>query len=230
MIHKMNYIILFEQFEKVKKKRYFHGSGNATGEEIIKCGYIKPGNVDKKRGSKLTPMIGRTYMTPLIREACIYGIGGILMGKKIDKDGFGYVFEMNTKNLKLLADEDYIGMAVYLCATSPDYYKKEPEKNIVAWDSHQKNTFLHYAKTNLTQLQYLKCVRYDDYADFAVAGKKLAKILPEYINQWLIDAGVPVSVEGNVKIKHAWRVNLREDVIKLKDDGRNFFKIAEKLF
>lgn len=232
-------IKLFENFNK----KYYHGCKTLQGEMILKDGYIKPGNTDTIRGNKLTPIMNRTYVTPSIREACIYAIGGVLLGHQIygKKDGyFGYIFEVDINDKKILADEDYVGYAIYLCFESLKfemngqngrlkYYNYDPHDTIINWRIQAKKEYLQFAKDNLTKLQFDKCIKYNDYGDFSVAGKKLIKVLPERMNQWLLDANSSGSVEGNLKIINYWKIDYEHDVIKLKEDGSNFFDIIKKI-
>ena len=230
----MKYLKLFESYNN---KRYFHGAKTIEGESIIHDGYIKPGNIETKRGHKLTPLIGRSYITPLIKEACIYAIGGVFLGHQIygKKDAyFGYVFEVDTEGKKLLADEDYIGYAVYLSYHSLqgknlDHYVDDAQHLIANWSVDRKRQFLHFAQTNLTPLQFKKCINYDDYGDLAVAGKKLSKIMPNDFNNWLLESDSSASVKGNIKIINAWKIDYEYDVVRIKKDGSNFFEIAKKI-
>jgi serine/threonine protein kinase len=229
---------LYENYRQ--DNRYFHGTyKNNAGEKILADGYIKPGNTTLKRGNKLTPIIGRTYVTPDIKTACIYSIGGIYMstGRLHPSKGeeYGYVFEVDLGDRKVIADEDFIGMAVNLCYHSlrndinTSYYKENPEVAILNWKPEIKNEYLQFAKSILTPLQFKKCLDYDDYGDFAVAGKKMAKMMSQRMHDWLLESGTPGSVEGNIDIKHAWRIDRGEDPNKIYRDASNFFEVAKKI-
>ena len=64
---------------------------------------------------------------------------------------------------------------------------------------------MSFAKDCLTPLQFEKAKKYDDYADFAVAGKKLNKYLSNNMRNDIIKLGCPISVPGEVEIKQAWK-------------------------
>ena len=231
----MRYIKLFENLNYTT---YYHGTSNTeAGLKIINDGFIKPGNTEIKRGNKLTPMIGRSYATPEIEIACIYAIGANMIGSNdiSIKDGeIGYVFEVDVNNNEILADEDFIGYAIYLCHASlkgKDFsnYKDKIDMKIINWNKSMKECYLSFAKNNLTTLQYTKCIRYDDYGDFAVAGKKLGKFIPDVYNDLLINSGTPISIKGNIPVIHAYALNKKDNSL-LEKDASNFFEISKKLF
>jgi len=214
---------------------FYHGTKNMElGEKIIADGYLKPGVTDTKRGSKFTPKAGMVYLTPKVEEAAVYAIGANILGNDIwkqlvEKEGqFGYVFVINRStiaNSSIFADEDYIGQAIYHLAND-EYYDTGFGKAIKGFA--YKNELLHTAKYGLTELQYKKVVSYNDYGDFAIAGKKLMFKLPKYIHLELIKLGSPCAVEGNVIISEAWKID-KERCKDLRKDGSNFFEIAEKV-
>lgn len=230
----IKYKFIAESLDGIQEQ-FYHGTKNAElGEQIIKDGYLKPGNINNKRGSKLTPKIGMVYLTPKISEASIYAIGANILGQNIWKDliekegQYGYVFAINKsviENKSVYADEDYIGQAIYHLANN-EYYDNGFGKDIENFK--YKSELLHTAKYNLTELQYKKVIQYNDYGDFAIAGKKLMFKLPKWIHLELIRLGSPCAVEGNVEISEAWKIN-KELCKDLKNDGSNFFSLAEKI-
>lgn len=215
--------------------KFYHGSSKEQlALQILSDGYLKPGNVDIKRGGKLTPKIGMVYLTPKVSEAGIYAIGANILGNNIwpnmiEKDGrYGYLFVIDKSNVidkNIYADEDYIGQAIHHLATNK-FYNEGFGKDVQ--DFKYTSELLHIAKYNLTPLQYQKVLRYDDYADFAVAGKKLMFKLPKNIHLDLIRLGSPAAVEGQVKISEAWKID-KEKCKDLNKDGSNFFEIAEQV-
>ena len=244
----MKFLQTFKLFEaampSTAPKVYYHGtSSQEFGEKILEEKILKPGNVDVKRGNKLTPMMGMTYATPDIRTACIYALGGIWMEHKIDltkekgnrlggPGQFGYVFEIDPSEFKdIQPDEDFVGELIYFLEKKPDYYNEPMWNNTRKWvkdNPYDADRFLSFARNTLTVLQYKKCVRYDDYADFAVAGKKLNKSMGAAMATQLAALGCPVANKGPLKISGVWKVD-KEKSIDIKDDGSNFFEIAEKI-
>src|ERR1039457_2449537 len=98
---------------------YYHGTSKESNAlSIINHGEIRPGNIDIARGTKLTPIIGRTYFTPEIDMAGIYAIGANILGGDIYpellKEGqYGYLFQGNITSLdNAIPDEDYIGQMI----------------------------------------------------------------------------------------------------------------------
>ena len=67
-------------------------------------------------------------------------------------------------------------------------HKKDAIRNFYEkWDTYKIQCFLHICKNILTPIQYKKCTKYNDYADFAVAGKKLNKFLDDYWKKNIIE-------------------------------------------
>ena len=95
-------------------------------------------------------------------------------------------------------------------------------------NTYKIKCFLHNCQSILTPLQYKKCLKYDDYADFAVAGKKLNKFLD---NQWkkeIIELGTPVGNQGKLTFSKVWKID-KENALRLKKDASNFFDLAVKI-
>lgn len=236
----MKHIKQFNLFETIDlhNRIYYHGTSTQSfGEQIIKEGIIKPGNTNINRGSKLTPMIDMTYATPSIETACTYALGGIMMGVKtyetsLKNGQFGFIFEIDSNSFTdIKPDEDFVGELIYFLEKNPNYYTDEMWLNTKKWMNNNPSDvqfFLSLAKSNLTDNQYRKCIRYDDYADFAVAGKKLNKILPNDFMKKIIQLGCPIANKGSLKISNAWKIDKNKS-IEIKKDASNFFDIAEKV-
>lgn len=218
-------------------KVYYHGSSKEqAGLNILADGIIKPGNVDIKRGNKLTPIIGRTYMTPRMDMAGIYAIGANMLGSKlwdsdIEKNGrYGYLFVINSSTLgDIVPDEDYVGHAIYNLANDEYYDEDDVMSGMKKWSDSDKQSYLRFARNVLTPLQYQKAVRYDDYGDFAVAGKKMLKSgMPSNLTDLIIELGAPIAHDGPIKFDEAWRID-KTLCQQLKKDGSNFFQFAERV-
>jgi hypothetical protein len=239
--HGMKHLKTYHLFESLDEMalpagmKLYHGSHNEDkGKQITKDGVLKPGNPDIKRGKKLTPQLGMTYLAPELKEAVIYCVGGNYLGSDIDelwrREGrYGYLFVVDSEDLKgkkIYADEDYIGQAIYHL-TKNEFYDTGFSSNLKNFDDSKKSFLLERAKTLLTPLQYDKVIRYDDYADFAIAGKKLMKMLPDNIHQALVECGSPCAVEGEVRISESWIFDKTLNP-QLKKDASNFFELAKK--
>lgn len=224
---------------------YYHGcSKSVYGEKILNDGFLKPGNENNKRGHKLTPDIGRTYATPNFRESVVYTMGGDYFPcnnwssyMERERGKYGYLFEIDRNSFTdVIPDEDYVGQLVHYGNNILnndlkwlEYAEKDAIKNFYEkWDTYKIKCFLHNCQSILTPLQYKKCLKYDDYADFAVAGKKLNKFLD---NQWkkeIIELGTPVGNQGKLTFSKAWKID-KENALRLKKDASNFFDLAVKI-
>ena len=224
---------------------YYHGCSEVKhGEQIITDGYLKPGNDDinlgrNTPGTKLAPMIGRTYVTPILSEAVVYCIGGSMIGKDVSDwksakdDPYGYLFAVDSSAIKdPLPDEDYVGKLInifYEIGNGTNFRSREVfNRNAIKWRSQLQSYFMSFAKTYLTPLQYRKACLYDDYADFAVAGKKLNKYMSDSMKEDIIKLGCPISQAGKLKISSGWKFD-KSKCPDLHEDATNFFELAEKI-
>ena len=232
---------------------YYHGcSKSENGEKILSDGFLKPGNEENKRGHKLTPDIGRTYATPNFRESVVYTMGGDFFpcnnwSTYLEKERgkYGYLFEIDRSSFTdVIPDEDYVGQLIYygdkilkddlkwleFVGTKEIFNQgKNALKNFYEkWDANKIRRFLSTCQSILTPLQYKKCLRYDDYADFAVAGKKMNKFLDDYWKREIIELGTPVGNQGRLTFSKAWKID-KENALRLKKDASNFFDLAVKI-
>ena len=74
----------------------------------------------------------------------------------------------------------------------------------------------------------MKVIRYDDYADFAVAGKKMNKYMSSDIRDMVISLGSPVAQMGQMKFGRVWKFD-KEQNGELKKDCSNFFELAKEV-
>lgn len=212
-MNKFNYYLEMAATRTIDKdKTYYHGFGlKGNLESIIKDG-LKAPELKPGRGNALTPVRGKVYITPELKYAIIYCIGGDMLGIKlrdseIEKTPKGYLCIISGKKLlDIQPDEDSIGEMIY---------KKKPE-----W-------LLKMAQNNLTPNQY-KNVMNGEYDAWAVAGKKLVKIMSDNQKYELIDNGAHVAHEGNILPDEIWEFDktLNE---QLKSDGSNFFELAKRI-
>lgn len=211
-------------------RRYYHGTSiEKNGESILREG-IKVPDLTTRKG-KLRPMDGQVYITPYIFYAQIYAIGGDFAGNNYtpseyeqeNAGRYGWIFVIDGDQLSdIQPDEDSIGDMLYYLL-NPAYAEKQKH-----YDLSKIGWLAELAKNRLTPIQYSKVKSYDDYGDLAMAGKKLVKIMTDAQKLGLIDAGAHVANAGNLIPAEAWKLD-KFNVIDLKKDGSNFFKIAERI-
>ena len=106
------------RINEFENKPLYHGTKTiAAAKAIIQSGIIEA-QCDIKMGRKprgaLTPIQGHCYLTPNIKYACIYALGGNMVGMdyklRNGEDRYGYVFVVrDSSSLALVPDEDEIG-------------------------------------------------------------------------------------------------------------------------
>ena len=218
-------------------KTYYHGTSKEENAKNILQNGIQPPDLTLKKKHKLTPVKGKVYITPALDYALIYALGANMIGQDMSKDSditvkkefYGYIFVIDGKQLKdIQPDEDGVGEILY------DYIAAKNGETTVAGSGLDKEQLLklewldNLAKQVLTPLQYPKVIRYDDYADFAVAGKKLNNSMSERQKLELIDAGAHIAHGGEIGFKECWKIDKRRSQ-ELNRDGSNFFQIAERI-
>lgn len=234
---------MVQPLDSMKDTTYYHGTSKiANAKAILKHG-IRPGNTSGTQRRQMQPVSGRTYITPDLRYAIIYAIGGDMLGSKLPPsmykdEPYGYVFVFNGSQLKndVLPDEDEIGRAVEyanmvlngnLDKLDQFYSQDKLYQRMKQRDKWWLESFLHLAKRNLTPKQYRDTI--EGYAAaWAAAGKRLQKRLPEDMLKELIGMGVHVAYEGTIVPAECWRIDKRKTHL-LNKDGSNFFEIAQKV-
>lgn len=226
-------MITFKQFiaemaaprDSDRAKVYYHGtSSEKAGESILKNG-IEPGNIvmpEKHKLTKtnqkkpnLTPVAGKVYITPDLRYAQIYAIGGDYAGHDMGEKGTGYLFVIDgSELLDIDPDEDSIGEMI-AHAYRGDKYKTE-----LQW-------LVRLAMSKLTTGQWRKLVD-GEYTMWAHTGKKLLPLMSDTQKLQLIELGAHVAHTGKLIPKAAYKIDLNR-IKDLKRDASNFFEIAEKV-
>lgn len=204
-----------------RSRTYYHGtSSEKAGEGILKNG-IEPGDIAMpekfkgRKGPNLEPVKGKVYITPELRYAQIYAIGGDMAGHdwKPKDSNFGYLFAIDGADLAdIQPDEDSVGeLAV-------DAHRgKKPELKWLAY----------MAKEKLTPGQFRRLTD-GEYTMYAHTGKKLLPLLSDVQKLQIIDAGAHVAHTGKLIPSAAYRIDLNR-IKDLKRDASNFFEIAEKV-
>lgn len=216
---------------KLKRRRFFHGTNKENGEAIIKSGHIKIQDTSSRKGM-LTPVDGRAYITPDITYGLTYAVGGLFSSVSGVRGGEGYLFVIKGGELgDVQPDEDNLGELVYnLSRKGLEIDKKWDEKwirNIKKNYPELASRFLTFAKYNLTDNQ-LEKIKDGEYSYFASGGKRLLKSMSEEMKLALVEAGMHVSTDKNIKFTEAWKVT-NEMMPLLKKNGSNFFQVAERV-
>lgn len=203
-----------------KAKIYYHGtSSELAGENILKSS-IQPGSVvlTKKsvKGPSLEPVKGKVYVTPDLKYAQIYAIGGDIAGTDSPRNkGFGYLFVIDGSQLSdIQPDEDSVGELIWKAFQGD---RKDPILQ----------RYVNILARALTDGQ-LKKFKDGDYVMWAHAGKKLLKSMPDEDKLAFIDVGAHIANTGEINFKEAWRID-KAKIKDLKKDASNFFEIAEKV-
>lgn len=193
-------------------KEYYHGTYNEKAiQSIIKNGIQPPALCTVKRN--LTPREGKVYITPTLKYAVIYCIGGDMIGNIIDDyqletwGRYGYLCVIDGKDLHdIQPDEDSIGEMIY---------KKSP------------NWIYEKAKHWLAP-SIMKKVMEGEYSYWAKAGKVLVTKLSDYEILQLIDAGAHIAHHGAIRPSQIWKFDksLSKDLTPL---CTNFWQLAERI-
>lgn len=211
--------------EEHKKQVYYHGTSTlSAGKSIIEHGITPPDLSDRK--GKLKPIDGKVYLTKNLRYAIIYCLGHADIGndaeydKNLDGDErYGWIFKIDGNSLiDIQPDEDSIGEILYDLLNN---------KNTHNYNLNNLEWLKYSAESRLTPIQLRKVKNYDDYADFAVAGKKLVKFMTDNNKLQLINQGAHIAHTGKIIPTEAWLFDKRDNP-KLNKDGSNFFYIAKK--
>lgn len=190
---------------------YYHGAEDFSLFEKIKTQGLKaPEILNPKRS--LAPQQGKVYITPHLHYAMIYAIGGDLAGTNapahwLKDKPFGLLCVIKGSKLKdIVPDEDSIGELIW---------KKKP-----AW-------LFNFASRNLGDATFKK-VMDGDYVSWARAGKTLVKKLSDAQKLELIDNGAHIAHDGGLMVSEIWKFD-KHLCPQLKQDGSNFFELAEKM-
>ncbi len=231
------------RINEFEKKPLYHGTKTiAAANAIIHSGVIEA-QCDIKMGRKprgaLTPIQGHCYLTPNIKYACIYALGGNMVGMdyKLRKgeDRYGFVFVIrDSSSLTLVPDEDEIG---HYLREAPDiingkYYNRHMD-NLAFGEEMGKDKALAYemkaiAERYLTKNQQDRLWHDYEYDIMAIVGKKLMKFIPSSTKQKLVDMGCHVSTPEKVTFDEVWRL----DKTKNPDIGfqaQYFFEVAKRI-
>jgi len=213
---------------------FYHGCPvEAKAEQIIQHG-IQPQDASLKNqrpNGYMTPVKGRVYLTPQLQYAICYALGGDYAGHQPSdsmlKYGgqYGYLFVIPGSELSdIQPDEDSIG----------DFFYKNTKytrgSNAITYNGVNDNeikTIWTFIFKNLTEKQRIKICQ-GEYAFYAQGGKRVVKNMPDWMKLKLIELGSHIANEGGIIPSQVWKIDKRKSY-DLKEDGSNFFDIAERI-
>ena len=208
--------------KKMKSNTYYHGTATEkAGQGILKHGITPPDLTDRK--GKLKPIDGRVYLTHKLEYALVYLLQGNVLGSSYvmpswDKEPYGYLFVIDGKSLvDIQPDEDNVGELIW----------DTLDHNKGGWRDTPFNWLMKLAKEKLTNYQYSK-VKEGEYADWAVAGKKLIPLMTDMQKLQIIESGAHISHTGKIIPSQSWKFE-KINAKNLLSDGSNFFELAERI-
>jgi len=244
--------------EQLKSMIYYHGTASKDAAmNILKNGIQAP-ELETKRGSQLTPVKGRVYITPKLTYAMVYAIGmsGAFGSKSyqvpyegneekfkhvfssyVGKHGgrYGYVFTIDGKDLHdIQPDEDEVGELYHIIKNkSLDYYSsRESDISVKVYEKIQKDESLQrrfvYFFERVVGEYTLNKIKQGEYAYYASGGKTALKKMSDEMKLELAQLGIHLSHGGTIIPKECWEID-KTLLGSLKEDGSNFFELAKKI-
>lgn len=222
-------------------RTFYHGTSNtAKGEAIMASGLLLPGAAADSRQA-LAPVAGQVYVTPNIVYGVIYAIGGDMLGsdqrgRPMSSGQYGYLAKMAGSRLSMvLPDEDFVGDALQflllpgLGDTHTNQYDIESHKKLRELPQRDKDALILLARRNTTHNQWHTLNDWGaDYWKISTVGKKLMKLLPDYLVQVLASTGCALANDGQVAYDELWRFD-KMRTVELKKDASNFFDLSERV-
>ena len=219
----------------------YHGSYSSGAFQRITTKGLQ-GRTEQTRHS-LAPIKGRVYMTPSLRYAIIYAIGGDMLGHRMPegfiKPGlrYGYVYEIDPADLTddVIPDEDIVGAALvgaYRIQNGKMNTFSALEREMSERpDLVRRLAYLFDAYTRAVPT-IRKGALDGEIASEAKLGKRVLKDHGRHSQ----DMQAILSLEnmrqshgGMVMPTRAWRIDRRLSH-KLLKDGSNFFDVATKVW
>ena len=226
---------------EISAGRFYHGTDNTAKAQSIMQNGLRGLEIQGK--GKLAPVKGRAYLTPSIRYAAIYAIGGDFLGYDMkgeyrprtgeQPDRYGYVMVVPGSVIQdVIPDEDSVGEFVGKYTKRNHYgsYK------YTAADFECPKDDPEYAMKRMVWLNLLSAMTPRQFhgsqqgliAQQAAGGKRALKSLSEESKLLLLKWGAHLAVTGDIRPTEVWRIdkNRSKDIAK---DGSNFFEIAERI-
>ena len=189
---------------------FYHGTSSEQAAKGISQTGIKGQVIQGKK--QMSPVAGRVYLSHDIAYSLIYAIGANMAGSEmpeqfIGESRYGYVFVVpGTELSDIQPDEDEIGELI--------------SDKALPWLNR-------LAQNHLTQHTYDKIID-GEYAYYASGGKKLLKTMTSAQLIEIMNHAKNVANAGDIMPTQVWRID-KTQTKKLKRDGSNFFKIAERI-
>lgn len=230
----------------IEEKVYYHGTSTIQAAREIKKNGIVPPNLEG-RNNFLTPVQGKTYLTPSISYALIYAVGGNFIGNTnlaLPYDGneekfkyifksdnrYGYIFEVSEHKLSdIQPDEDEIG-ELYHYVLNGEVYGNDIHSNKV-WKNFNDSSFKYSFKNLMDRVSTTRQkekIKDGEYIYYAHVGKKALKVMPNDMKQWLVGLGVHVANDGKVIPDKCWKFD-KSKIGYINRDMSNIFDYLEEV-
>lgn len=227
------------------EKTYYHGTPDKNDAMAIMQEGIQPPDLTTREQTSLTPREGRVYITPSIKYAQIYALGGNYAGHSprdsmLEKSIYGYLFVIDGGKLKdIEPDEDSVGKLI--------------ERERFDWLNRRARNFMEHEATvdllkeygvSSEELEEVGRMRggmnlplgvYLEAKDgMVIFQATIGRILMDRVLtdsdklKILSEDDVHVAHTGPLQPDEAWRVDKR-DSEKLRSDGSNFFDVAKRI-
>ena len=206
------------------KQLLFHGtSSESKGLNIIQEG-IRP-DLSETQGLA-RPVDGRVYLATNIKESLPYLLGGAMAGHDlpeawIKESRYGFMFVIDREQLQdIQPDEDQVGQAISESKISwgSKYFSILSQQEPLQEEDEE---FSHYNSL-------LDQVKDGDYSSWIKAGHLLLPLLTDSEKMDVIKLYGNVAHLGVVQPQEAWKFD-KTLSSKLKEDGSNFFDLAERV-
>lgn len=227
--------------EIIKSMTFYHGTPNTfNGNKILRKG-IQPPDLTLRKGN-LRPVDGKVYVTPNLKYATIYTIGGSMIGRPnaskhlISKDRtskfygrYGYLFSFSGDSLSdIQPDEDVIGELLHCLLNNSARYADDSESmRRMMDDKTLSNNIISIAKRNIASGTIQK-VKDGGYEYFARSGKVIVKHMSDVDKLKMIEYGSHVANTGPIFPEHAWKVD-KTKVGQMNPDGSDVLDYAEQI-
>lgn len=202
----------------------YHGTPSEARAKGIILEGIQP-NLSTTEGLA-KPVDGCVYLTVNLRYALIYLLGGDMLGSKLpssflEECVYGYLFEIPGSELSSFnPDEDQVGQALY----DGEFSWVEKYQDFL----REQEPLLDDNETCFSSSLWEQ-VADGDYSAWIKAGHLLLTKLTEEEKHDIVMKYGNVANRGMVKPQAAWRFDKRKCQF-LKEDGSNFFDLAEKVY
>jgi hypothetical protein len=220
-IHLLN--CMKNQVKKLSDNLYFHGTSNEANARMIMKEGILP---DISKTQELArPVDGRIYAAVHLKDAIPYMLGGAMAGHEIPKEWikesrYSYMFIIKIENLEnIQPDEDQVGQAIHDADFSWTERYSTYLMDLECIIDEGEDSFYH----NLFEQ-----IKAGEYEAWIAAGHALLPRLNNEEKQDIIRKYGNIAHLGSVHPLESWKFDKLKSPL-LKEDGSNFFELAEKV-